>query len=89
MNNKIRSNIYLDKSLKEEAKSFFKSYGLSLSDGINLLLKQLLKKEENVLHFSIELVDSKDDDYNIICTAEKNYEKNRKNYVAFDEINWD
>ena len=37
---KVRSNIYLDSNLKEEAQKLFKEYGLSLSDGINFLLKK-------------------------------------------------
>jgi antitoxin component of RelBE/YafQ-DinJ toxin-antitoxin module len=32
---KIRTNVYLDKQLKEEAKKLFKEYGMSFSDGLN------------------------------------------------------
>jgi len=42
---KIRTNVYLDKNFKDQAKEFFKSYGLSLSDGLNLLLKKTLDKK--------------------------------------------
>ena len=37
---KVRSNVYLDVSLKQSAKEIFKGYGLSFSDGLNLLLKK-------------------------------------------------
>ena len=42
---RVKSSVYLDKNLKEEAKEFFKQYGLSLSDGLNFLLKKHLKKK--------------------------------------------
>jgi addiction module RelB/DinJ family antitoxin len=40
---KIRSNLYLDKELKEKAREIFKSYGLTLSDGINMLLRRVVE----------------------------------------------
>lgn len=42
---KVRSNVYLDINLKQNAKEMFKEYGLSLSDGINFLLKQATDKK--------------------------------------------
>ena len=45
MTQKIRSNVYLDTELKEIAREMFKNYGLSLSDGINFLLKQATDKK--------------------------------------------
>jgi len=37
---KVRSNLYLDKDLKQQAKKIFKKYGLTLSDAVNLFLAQ-------------------------------------------------
>ena len=45
MTQKVRSNVYLDTELKELAREMFKNYGLSLSDGINFLLKQATEKK--------------------------------------------
>jgi DNA-damage-inducible protein J len=37
---KIRTNVYLDVALKEQAKEIFKQYGISLSDAFNMFLAQ-------------------------------------------------
>ncbi len=37
---KIRTNVYLDSAMKEQAKNIFKKYGVSLSDAINMFLAQ-------------------------------------------------
>ena len=37
---KIRTNVYLDSDMKEQAKNIFKKYGVSLSDAINMFLAQ-------------------------------------------------
>jgi DNA-damage-inducible protein J len=37
---KVRTNIYLDSQLKEQAKNIYKHYGLSLSQAVNLFLAQ-------------------------------------------------
>ena len=38
--NKVRTNVYLDKTMKEEAKDIFKQYGMGLSDAFNIFLSQ-------------------------------------------------
>jgi len=38
--NKVRTNVYLDANMKEQAKQIFKKYGVSLSDAINMFLTQ-------------------------------------------------
>jgi len=86
---KVRTNVYLDKNLKDQAKEFFKQYGLSLSDGLNFLLKKTLEKKELDLNMQIEPVLPEDTDYEIAKNAYKNYKKHPENYVTFDEINWD
>ena len=37
---KVRTNVYLDSDMKEQAKNIFKKYGVSLSDAINMFLTQ-------------------------------------------------
>ena len=49
MPTKERTNVYLDKELKEKAKILFKKYGLSLSDALNIFLAQVIR--ENKLPF--------------------------------------
>jgi len=65
---KIRSNLYLDKELKEKAKEIFKEYGLSLSDGINMLLNRVVKNRELIVpkELDIEPIDKNDPDYKIV-----------------------
>ncbi len=65
---KIRSNLYLDKELKEKAKEIFKEYGLSLSDGINMLLHRVVKNKEFIIpkELDIEPIDENDLDYKLV-----------------------
>ena len=86
---KVRTNVYLDRNLKDQAKEFFKQYGLSLSDGLNFLLKKTLEKKELNLDMEIEPILPGDPDYEIAKNAYENYKKHPENYVRFDEINWD
>lgn len=37
---KVRTNIYIDQHVKEQAKELFKKFHISLSDAINLFLSQ-------------------------------------------------
>jgi len=37
---KVRTNVYLDSETKQKAKEIFKTYGVSLSDAINMFLAQ-------------------------------------------------
>jgi len=46
MATKVRTNVYLDRELKEKAKELFKEYGLSLSDALNIFLAQVVKRKE-------------------------------------------
>jgi len=43
---KVRTTLYFDEEVKEEAKKRFKENGLSLSGGINMLLERLVLDEE-------------------------------------------
>ncbi len=88
---KIRSNLYLDKELKEKAKEIFKEYGLSLSDGINMLLNRVVKNRELIVpkELDIEPIDKNDPDYEIVKKAREERKKNPKEYVSFNDIDWD
>jgi len=70
---KVRSNVYLDKNLKEQAKELFKEYGLSLSDGLNMLLKQAIDQKDKFLipELNIEPVYPDDSDYKVMQEAKK------------------
>ena len=37
---KVRTNVYLDASMKEKAQEIFKTYGMGLSDAFNMFLSQ-------------------------------------------------
>lgn len=72
MTQKVRSNVYLDNELKESAREMFKNYGLSLSDGINFLLKQATEKKSLILDLNIEQINPNEPDYKLIEEARKN-----------------
>jgi DNA-damage-inducible protein J len=51
--NKIRTNIYLNKSIKNQAQKIFKEYGISLSDAVNMFLRQSVY--ENGIPFQLKI----------------------------------
>ena len=85
MTQKIRSNVYLDTELKESAREMFKTYGLSLSDGINFLLKQATEKKSLILDLNIEQINPNEPDYKLIEEARKNRANGEKIY-SLDEV---
>lgn len=84
MTQKVRSNVYLDTELKESAREMFKNYGLSLSDGINFLLKQATEKKTPILDLNIEQINHNDPDYKLIQDARKNRTDGEKLYILDD-----
>jgi len=82
---KTRSNIYLDTELKENAKEIFKKYGLSLSDGINFLLKQVTNKNIPMFDLDIEPIYPDDPDYKLMQKAREN-RKNGEKIYTLEEI---
>ena len=66
MTSKTRTNIYIDEHLKGEAKAFLKQYGISLSNGVNLLLQQMLQKKKLPLPENIEVIQPGEEDYRLI-----------------------
>ena len=66
MTQKTRTNIYIDEQLKDEAKVFLKQYGISLSNGVNLLLQQMIQKKKLPLPENIEVIQPGEEDYVLI-----------------------
>ena len=87
---KIRTNVYLDRQLKEEAKRIFKEYGMSFSDGLNLMLRQVVTKKEIPIpkDLEIEPILPGDPDYAIMQKAREHRRKHPEDYVDFDDIAW-
>ena len=85
MTQKIRSNVYLDTELKESAREMFKNYGLSLSDGINFLLKQATEKKSPILDLNIEQINPNEPDYKLVEEARKN-RANGEKIFSLDEV---
>ena len=86
---KIRTNVYLDSELKEQAKKLFKEYGMSFSDGINILLRKVVKEREFPIpnELDIEPIHPDDPDYKALMDAQKS--RKDENYASMDEIDWD
>jgi len=82
---KTRSNIYLDTELKENAKEIFKKYGLSLSDGINFLLKQVTNNNIPIFDLDIEPIYPDDPDYKLMQKAREN-RKNGEKIHTLEEV---
>ena len=70
MRSKTRTNIYIEESLRDEAKAFFKEYGISLSNGISLLLRQAVQKKRLPLPENIEPIHPGEEDYRRIEETE-------------------
>jgi len=69
----LRDDIYIDDRLKQKAEEIFERYGLSLSDGMNLLLKQVISKKNPILipELDIEALKEDDPDYNLMRETDK------------------
>jgi antitoxin component of RelBE/YafQ-DinJ toxin-antitoxin module len=87
----VRSNVYLDVSLEQNAKEIFKNYGLNFSDGLNLLLQQAINKQSPFLidDLDIEPVYPDDPDYKLIQEAKNSSEKSYTLEEAFRLIDED
>ena len=88
---KVRSNVYLNATLKQNAKEIFKGYGLNFSDGLNLLLKQVASKKSPILinDLDIELVYPDDPDYKLIQRANRDSEGRYSLEEAFRIVDGD
>jgi len=66
MTQKTRTNIYIDEEIKAEAKEFLRQYGISLSNGVNLLLKKMIQEKRLPLPDGVEEVKPGEEDYRLI-----------------------
>lgn len=66
------NTLKLNPTLENEAIKIFKNYGLSLDEGINLLLDKFIYQKTNLL--DIELVLPDEPDYKLIQVAKKQNE---------------
>ena len=80
---RVKSSVYLEENLKNKAKQLLKEYGLSLSDGINLALKEFLSKKD--LPFIIEPIDKNDPAFKELEEAKNKFLQNPQEYMDFDE----
>ena len=76
-------SLNFDNNLIDKAKELFSAYGLSLSEGINLLLKQFVKKQSPIL--DIEMVNKEDPDYELIKQSIQRRKEGEKVY-SLDEV---
>ena len=80
--NKIRTNIYIDKDIKEEAQKLFSTFNISLSDAINLFLTQSVLNKG--IPFKIEIPNEETQQAIQEARIGKNMEK-----VTFEELKKD
>jgi len=81
-NNKIRTNMYLNKSIKNQAQQIFKEYGISLSDAVNIFLRQSVY--ENGIPFQLKI--PKESNLN---DETLNAIKDCENGIGLEEISFD
>lgn len=65
------NSLNLNPNLENEAIKIFSNYGLSLNEGIKLLLNNFVYKKLNILDLDIELVNPNDPDYKLMQEAKK------------------
>jgi len=80
--NKIRTNMYLNKTVKNQAQQIFKEYGISLSDAVNMFLRQSVY--ENGIPFQLKI--PKD---NIPNEETLNAIKDCENNIGLEEISFE
>ena len=80
--NKIRTNIYIDKDIKEQTQKLFSIFNISLSDAINLFLTQSVLNKG--IPFKIEIPTKETQQAIQKAKADKNMEK-----VTFEELKKD
>ena len=76
-------SLKFDNNLINKAKELFNIYGLSLSEGMNLLLKQFINKKSPIL--DIEMLNEEDSDYKLIIQSIQNRKNGEKTY-SLDEV---
>ena len=76
--NKVRTNMYLNKQIKAKAQLIFKEYGISLSDAVNMFLRQSVYEQGIPFDLKIptkklelEIINPQENDYKLIQEAKK------------------
>jgi len=82
VSNKIRTNIYIDKNVKQQAQELFRQFNISLSDAINLFLSQSIINQG--IPFKIEIPNEKTQKAIKEAREGKNIEK-----ITFEQIQED
>ena len=77
--NKIRTNVYIDKDVKEQAQKLFSQFNISLSDAINLFLTQSVLNKG--IPFKIEIPNEETQEAIKEARVGKNMEK-----ITFEEL---
>jgi DNA-damage-inducible protein J len=75
---KTRTNVYLDKTIKEKAKEIYKQYGVSLSEAINMFLVQSVL--ERGLPFEMKIPNDE------TINAMNEIREGKTEKVSFDEL---
>ena len=57
VNNKVRTNVYLDANIKKKAQEILNQYGIGLSDAFNIFLSQVVM--EKGIPFRIKIPNEK------------------------------
>ncbi len=77
--NKIRTHIYIDRDIKEQAQKLFATFNISLSDAINLFLTQSVLNRG--IPFKIEIPNEETQEAIKEARVGKNMEK-----ITFEEL---
>lgn len=75
---KTRTNVYLDKAIKEKAKEIYKQYGVSLSEAINMFLVQSVM--ERGLPFEMKIPNEE------TVAAMNDIREGKTEEVSFDQL---
>jgi DNA-damage-inducible protein J len=75
---KTRTNVYLDKAIKEKAKEIYKQYGVSLSEAINMFLVQSVM--ERGLPFEMKIPNDE------TVAAMNDIREGKTEKVSFDQL---
>jgi DNA-damage-inducible protein J len=75
---KTRTNVYLDKTIKEKAKEIYKQYGVSLSEAINMFLVQSVL--ERGLPFEMKIPNDE------TINAMNEIREGKTEKISFDEL---
>jgi len=79
--NKVKTNLYLDVKMKEQALPLFKKYGFDLSDAFNIFLTKTVAKQAIPFNIDVpnqETIEAMQDSQNGIGLEEITFEQLKK-----------